>query len=101
MEVKKTSRGFEYIEFTDRNGESCSLQASSIIGGYDDALDRPGSSAVWLGLNNAKHDCADRMHLSRERVSELIKQLRSWLKTGKFDGSLSDALGTPETYRLP
>lgn len=32
-EVDKTTRGFPYVKFHDRNGELCSLQNSSAIGG--------------------------------------------------------------------
>ncbi len=43
-----TQRGFALVEFTDRNGEACTLQASSIA----------TEDIVWLGAK-------DRMHLTR------------------------------------
>jgi hypothetical protein len=84
------------------------LQASSIIGDYEDAIDRPGTSAVWLGLNQAKPiimasdaesvgvetkettgwvdypipaqvQINTRMHLNREQVRDLIGALQEWL----------------------
>lgn len=48
---KKTGRGFELIEFTDGYGKKCSIQQSSAIGDEDDAFDRPGSSRLWVGIN--------------------------------------------------
>jgi hypothetical protein len=77
---KKTERGFAFVEFTDANGKECSLQQSSAIGDDDDAVDRPGSSFVWLGVDDEK-----RMHLNREQVKGLVKRLQQWLKTGKLE----------------
>ena len=53
-EYKKTGRGFALIEFTDAYGYRCSLQQSSAIGDDDDAMDNPGSSFVWLGVDDGK-----------------------------------------------
>lgn len=53
-EYKKTGRGFSLVEFTDAYGNGCSLQQSSAIGDYDDAMDNPGSSFVWLGVDDGK-----------------------------------------------
>lgn len=67
--VKATSRGFDYIEFKDHNGEPCSLQVSSLA-----LYQQPGISAVWLGCENnsfhpgTKEPLSPRMHLDRERV---------------------------------
>ena len=112
-EVDKTARGFPYVRFHDRNGELCSLQNSSAIGDYDDSLERPGSSFVWLGPDDAnpiimardakrlgietKEDCGwieydipkevsltTRMHLNREQVQGLIGRLQCWLEKGAF-----------------
>lgn len=52
-EHKKTDRGFTLVQFKDKNGRQCSLQQSSAIGNYDDSLDNPGSSFVWLGVDDA------------------------------------------------
>lgn len=53
-EYRKTERGFAQVEFKDANGYECSLQQSSAIGDYDDAMDNPGSSFVWLGVDDGK-----------------------------------------------
>lgn len=81
MKVKKTSRGFELIEFVDLYDEPCSLQQSSLA----------SMPAVWLGCdNNTKPDhvtgevVSPRMHLNHGRVKALIRHLQSWLDTGSF-----------------
>lgn len=68
-----TNRGFERIEFTDRCNARCSLQQSSLADS-----DRPGASAVWLGVGD------HRMHLLREQVIDLIKHLQQWLDYNSF-----------------
>ena len=112
-EVDKTARGFPYVRFHDRNGALCSLQNSSAVGDYDDSFERPGSSFVWLGPDDAnpiimardakrlgietKEDCGwteydipkevsltTRMHLNREQVQGLIERLQCWLGKGEF-----------------
>ncbi len=95
--VKHTSRGFEIIDFKDRNGVACSLQASSIA-----EYEKPGTSAVWLGCDDANprillpgkgwtkvewlpDTIADtRMHLNREQVAALIVHLQAWLDDDTF-----------------
>lgn len=107
--VGSTSRGFEIIEFADCYGEKCSLQASSLA-----EYEKPGTSAVWLGVQNARPivmaiDAAKvgvettetcgwvpfpvpeevhmhtRMHLNREQVAALIRHLQSWLENDTFE----------------
>jgi hypothetical protein len=80
MEIKISGRGFEFIEFLDRNGIGCSLQQSSAVGDYDFSFDKPGSSFVWLGVDEY------RMHLDRKMVSELLNYLQTWLNTHTFSG---------------
>ena len=80
---RKTERGFEIVDFDDCNSVSCSLQQSSAIGDYEDSMQRPGTSCVWLGINSLDA-VSMRMHLDREQVSELIKRLQNWLDTGSF-----------------
>lgn len=82
----KNARNFELIEFRDAYDKECSLQQSSIIGEYDDAYDRPGSSCVWLGRDPDPADTqsSTRMHLNREQVADLVDQLQCWLDTGAF-----------------
>jgi hypothetical protein len=42
LEVIKTSRGFGLIKFSDRYGQHCSLQESSLA----------TEGAIWLGVDN-------------------------------------------------
>lgn len=51
-EDKFTGRGFQYLEFDDASNRGCSLQQSSAIRDYEDSWDRPGSSCIWLGIND-------------------------------------------------
>lgn len=103
IELKPTNRGFLRGEFTDENGESCSIQKSSIA--TDDL--------IWLGVNNANpivmasqaasvgvatrettgwvpYPVPDgvhfttRMHLTREQVAELLPILQHFVETGEL-----------------
>lgn len=103
-----THRGFRLVEFQDCYGTACSLQASSLAD-----YEKPGTSAVWLGVEDAqpkvlhgdakklgvKTDATSgwvpypmpkevllrtRMHLKREQVESLISALQSWLDTDSF-----------------
>ena len=107
--VERTSHGFEIINFTDHYNAACSLQASSLA-----AYEKPGTSAIWLGCDDANPkvlasqaalygvkttettgwvqypipdgvSLTTRMHLNREQVAALIKHLRAWLETDTFD----------------
>ena len=49
-----TNRGFERVTFCDQCDNGCELQQSSAVGDYDDSLSRPGTSFVWLGVDDAK-----------------------------------------------
>lgn len=104
-----THNGFEFVQFEDHYGANCSLQASSLA-----IYEKPGTSAVWLGVNDAKPkvlhgDAAGlgvktdatcgwvdypisekvllttRMHLNREQVEALIEALQSWLDNDTFE----------------
>lgn len=108
-QVQTTPRGFEIVKFSDRYNAQCSLQQSSLA-----EYEQPGTSAVWLGVDDAEpvvlaSDAAKvgikteetcgwvpypipeevmlttRMHLTREQVESLIGHLRSWLDRGTFD----------------
>lgn len=108
-----TRRGFPMVVFDDCYGEHCSLQCSSIIGEYEDAFERPGTSCVWLGIDCPKPwimakdaqkvgiettektgwieyplpECVNlsaRMHLNREQVAGLIDRLQEWLDSETF-----------------
>ncbi len=80
MKITRTSRGFEVIlhqpYLDDRGGMMKRLVGqSSAIGDYEDALDKPGSSFLWIG---------DFFHLGREEVEELISHLQTWMDTGSL-----------------
>lgn len=110
MKHSRTSRGFELVEFTDHYGKRCSLQQSSLA-----IYQKPGSSAVWLGTDDAdpkvmwkdaicmgvptnategwvpypippQVSLSTRMHLNRKQVKALIVRLQHWLNTGSFKG---------------
>lgn len=49
----KTQRGFELITFKDAYGHKCSLQQSSAVGPTVEERNNPGTSCVWLGIENA------------------------------------------------
>lgn len=84
MKVVTTHRGFHVLEHPkypppDTPTEQVFFrlaQESSIIGDYPDACDRPGSSALWIGLSH---------HLNREEVRDLVAHLNHWLTTGTLD----------------
>lgn len=105
---KKTARGFALIEFKDHYNVPCSLQASSLA-----KYTKPGTSAIWLGCDDAQPKImaskalsfgvmtkettgwvpypipkdvllTTRMHLDRKQVSALIGHLQRWLDTDKF-----------------
>lgn len=100
---KKTGRGFPLVEFKDYYGTPCSIQASSLA-----IYQQPGTSAIWLGCDDAKPivlaskaaelgvkttettgwvpfpipedvSLTTRMHLDRKQVKALIGHLQTWL----------------------
>jgi hypothetical protein len=78
MKIERTQRGFEYLshpEYPEEDPQKDRMlaQQSSIIGDYDDSMDRPGSSALWISEHH---------HLNRKEVAELINHLQHWLNTG-------------------
>lgn len=86
--VKKSSRGFTYIEFKDHYLVPCSLQESSgdtpcVWLGCDDANPRrliPGQS--WQPIEMPEGYLADtRMLLNRKQVIALVDRLTKWLAT--------------------
>jgi hypothetical protein len=68
MEIRKNERGFEYSEFTDYNGQKCSIQKSSIA----------SDDAIWLGT------FINRMHLNKEQVAAILPILHQFVKTGEL-----------------
>lgn len=100
---KKTDNGFPKVEFKDYYGVPCSLQASSLA-----IYQQPGTSAIWLGVDDAQPKVmasqaaslgmeteeatgwipypipkevllSTRMHLDRKQVKALIEHLQAWL----------------------
>lgn len=107
MQQTHTARGFDLINFEDRNGCKCSLQKSSLA----------DEDCVWLGmdepdikefypypretdeswfevtkedLNKLKHrpqneiHCFSRMELNREQVAELLPYLQRFVEIGEI-----------------
>ena len=116
MEFGTNIRGFEIAKFVDAYGNQSTVQCSSAIGDYDDAVDRPGTSFLWIGVDDAKPQimCSvaerlgverkdvngwqsfdipeevsltTRMHLNREQVKDLIDCMQRWLDTGSVTGA--------------
>ena len=79
MNAIKTERGFTRVlheKYQNMPGEMTVLiQESSAIGDYDDALNNPGSSFLWVGEDH---------HLNREEVAELITRMQHWLDTKRL-----------------
>lgn len=81
MKVERTERGFERIEVLEYANAPTKMvrlvqqSSAALVELYYDALDRPGTSALWIGDN----------HLNREQVRELIGHLQSWLDTGSLE----------------
>jgi len=65
-EVKRTSRGFRFYEFKDRNGCECTIQKSSIATEH----------AIWLGIESAEpkilHSDATRLGIEHDKTSGWI-----------------------------
>lgn len=95
MKFEKTNRGFDFTNFTDRNGVECSIQKSSLA--FEDT--------IWFGVQKANPQIlasklqpgltgwvkypipegvsfTTRMHLSREQVSAIIPVLQKFVDTG-------------------
>jgi len=112
-EESTDSYGFPTVSFSDRDGSIGQIRMSSVIGNYADSIDRPGTSALLLGIPQpnavvrAKHAAAvgvetekeegwveyplpeevlvdSYLHLDREQVCGLIARLQHWLDNGNF-----------------
>jgi len=80
LDIRKTDRGFAIVEFTDRYGNPCSLQGSSLA----------TEDAIWLGDNEA------RMHLTQETVAALLPLLEGFVNTGEIQQPRPDPKGLKE-----
>jgi len=76
MNNRKTERGFDISEFTDRYGQKCSLQKSSLA--FEDC--------VWLGVSvDMKGEKVNnRMHLTQDMVKDLLPVLEVFANTGEL-----------------
>jgi len=95
MEILKNNRGFEYSNFTDLYGNTCSIQKSSLA--TDDAIwlgvDKPSliitdedSVGKYVKTQMPKNWSANsRMHLNREQIAELLPILQKFVETGEID----------------
>ena len=80
MNAIQTERGFIIVQeekYQNQPGEMTRLIGeSSAIGDYEDSLDYPGSSYLWVGVDH---------HLNREQVRELIDRMQYWLKSKRLE----------------
>jgi hypothetical protein len=100
IQNSKTERGFGIIEFSDRYGEKCSIQKSSLA----------TENAIWFGITNAEPKILaskiqpngtgwtnypihpdvfinTRMHLTQEQVKQLLPYLIHFAETGELNGT--------------
>jgi hypothetical protein len=107
IKFSKTQRGFRTGTFTDRYGEQCSIQKSSLATedaiwlGIDDANPQiMCSKAIEMGLRERTNTEADngwtkffvpkdvlmstRMHLTKKEVKMLIPILQKFVETGEI-----------------
>lgn len=79
MKVYKSDRGFVRVThegYTEPEKEYRVVGESSAVGDYEDSLENPGSSFLWVG--------DEHLHLNREEVQELIEYMANWLRTGRL-----------------
>lgn len=75
--METTPRGFARLDFTDRYGQACSIQKSSLA----------TEDAIWLGCDAGLHvdgQCCARMHLTQEMVKELLPLPHRFVETGEL-----------------
>lgn len=72
IKIKEYERGLSIGDFNDANGESCSIQKSSVA----------TEDMIWLGRDGGTR-C--RMHLDQELASALIPLLKRFVKTGELE----------------
>lgn len=108
LTIQKTERGFDYVQFKDRYGATCSLQKSSLA----------TEDAIWLGVDNAdpkimrsqaeafgidvgegpearngwitfpipkEVSLTTRMHLTQAMVVELLPFLKRFAESGELE----------------
>lgn len=92
IKISPNKRGFVTGEFTDRYGEGCSIQKSSLA----------TEDCIWLGIDDPKltvfeneskgkyivtkmpsnFSASGRMHLTRQMVADLLPLLQEFVETG-------------------
>lgn len=78
MKVVKSDRGFRIVvhpTYLGKNSLGRVFGESSAVGNYDDSLEKPGSSYLWVGEHH---------HLNREEVAELIGYMQTWIDAGRL-----------------
>lgn len=85
LRYRDTHKGLRVANFTDRYGESCSIQRSSIN----------GEDCIWLGRDdppsNGNGQPLARMHLDRRLVRELLPALIQFVNEGTLPGEPENA----------
>lgn len=91
IEWKTTGRGFRLGEFSDRYGDRCTIQKSSLA----------TEDAIWLGASGVVRELVpgqgwielpmgpdtlvvSRMHLTRDDVADLLPVLQHFVETGEL-----------------
>jgi len=78
MKYELSNRGFGFImhpTYANRPEEARLISESSAVGDYEDSMDSPGSSYLWVGEHH---------HLNREEVEELVIRMQGWLTVGRL-----------------
>lgn len=78
MKLVKSERGFIFLDhpaYLEPHETKRVVSESSAVGDYEDSLEKPGSSFLWVGEDH---------HLNREEVSQLVQCLQSWLDKGRL-----------------
>lgn len=80
IQLKASPKGLLRGEFTDLQGQECSIQESS----------EQSEDCLWLGPETDMHGemVLGRMRLSREMIKELIPLLRSFVTSGSLEEDL-------------
>ena len=93
-DVQHTTRGFAFVEFTDRYGAKCSLQKSSLA--FEECVwfgvDMSSVAPKRLGSNGwepvAVPEATDfytRMHLTQDMVRDLLPLLTRFVESGRLE----------------
>lgn len=88
MKAFKSDRGFVQVVHSNYPHESCEnriISEGSAIGDYEDSVENPGSSFLWVGDNH---------RLNREEVADLIRRMQHWLDHKRLPMDEGDSDGT-------